>query len=201
MLTVTSAASSHALITRAQAESELAIATGTQNAVLDQLIKDASAMITGWCGRDTFILETVRQTERLRCAEESIILERELNVTVTSIVEDGATLTTDDWERDGALLYRLDANDERTTWAAAKIVITYTAGFTAGSNVPDILQRAALDAVVNLYRSRGRDQTIRAERSDGVGETQYFDGRRTDAPPVATDRLLALARYRRMALA
>lgn len=199
MLTVTSAASSHDLITRAQAEVELGISTGTQNAILDPLISHASAMITGWCGRDTFILETVRQTERFSCAEDSLILDRELNVIITSIVEDGVTLTTDDWERDGALMYRLE-DDERTTWPAAKIVVTYTAGFTAGSNVPEILKRATLDAVVNLYRARGRDAAIRSEQTEGVGETQYFDGRRADVPPVAADRLHALARYKRLAI-
>lgn len=197
MLTVTTAATSHALITRAEAEAELDIPTGTQNAVLDPLIKDASAMITGWCGRDTFIDEDLVQTERLECHRRTLILARELNVEIASIVEDGVTLADDDWERDGALLYRL-CDDHRTCWPPVKIVITYSAGYTAGTDVPDILRRAALDAVVSLYRSRGRDVTIRSQQTEGVGETQYFDGRRADVPPVSADRLDALLRFRRL---
>lgn len=200
MLTVTAAAASHDLITVAQAKTELAISGSSEDALLTILVAQASAMITGWCGRDTFIAETVAQTERLTEAQDCIVLARELGVSITSIVEDGETLAGSDWERDGALLYRLD-DDDRILWPAVKVVITYAAGFTVGSNVPTILQRAALDATVNLYRSRGRDVTIRSHQTDGVGETQYFDGRRADVPPIAADRMAALARYRRLMVA
>lgn len=200
MLTVTAAASSHDLITVAQAKAELGISGSSEDSLLTALVAQASAMITGWCGRDTFITETLVQTERLNEGQDCLVLARELGVAITSIVEDGETLAADDWERDGALLYRLD-DDTRILWPPVKVVITYTAGFTVGSNVPTILQRAALDATVTLYRSRGRDVTIRSEQTEGVGETQYFDGRRADVPPIAADRLAALARYRRLTVA
>lgn len=201
MLVVTLAAASHDLISLAQAKDELGISGSTEDTLIEGYIHQASAMITGWCNRDTFILETVEQTERLREPEESLILARELNVTIASIIEDGTTLDADDWERDGALLYRLDENDERCRWAVGKIVITYSAGFTEGSNVPQILQRATLDAVVNLYRAKGRDATVRSEQTEGVGEVQYFDGRRANVPPVSADRLDALGRYKRLTVA
>lgn len=196
MLTVTTPAASHDLITSAQAKTELGITGSSEDTIIAGLVRQASAMITGWCNRDTFIAETLVQTERPTTRREWLLLERELNVAITSIVEDGVTLAADEWERDGPLLYRL-YDDGRICWAAAKTVITYTAGYTVGDDVPEILQRAALDAVVNLYRSRGRDVTIRSEQTEGVGETQYFDGRRTDVPPVSSDRLPALERFRR----
>ncbi len=200
MLTVTVAAASHDLITTAQAKTELGVSGSSEDTLIAGLVAQASEMITGWCGRDTFISETVAQTERLAEATDCIVLARDLNVSVTSIVEDGVTLASDEWERDGALLYRLD-DDTRILWPPVKIVITYTAGFSVGSSIPAILQRAALDSVVNLYRGRGRDTTIRSEQTEGVGETQYFDGRRADVPPVSADRLAALSRYRRLTVA
>lgn len=196
MLTVATPAASHDLITTAQAKTELGVSGSSEDALIGGLVSQASAMITGWCNRDTFIAEDLVQTERLATRREWLLLERDLNVAVASVVEDGVTLASDEWERDGALLYRLD-DDTRICWAAAKIVITYAAGYEVGTDVPEILQRATLDAVVNLYRGRGRDTTIRSEQTEGVGETQYFDGRRADVPPVSADRLPALERFRR----
>lgn len=201
MLTVTDAADSHAIITVEQAKLELSISGSSEDALLEELVKDASAIITGWCLRDTFALEEVQQVERLDEPQPCLVLERELNVTIGEIVEDGVELEAEDWERDGALLYRLDANDRRISWpGCVKVAITYSAGYTAGADVPDILRRAALDAITTLYRSRGRDVTVRSEQTEGVGETQYFDGRRADVPPIAADRLAALGRYRRPAV-
>lgn len=201
MLTVTVAAASHAIITVEQAKTELSITGSAQDTLLEDLTKDASAMIAGWCRRDTFASETLQQTERLDEARPCLILDRELNVEITSIVEDGVTLDADEWERDGALLYRLDANDNRMWWpACAKIVLTYSAGYTAGTDVPDIIRRAALDAITTLYRGRGRDVTVRSEQTEGVGETQYFDGRKADVPPISSDRLAALDRFRRTSI-
>ncbi len=203
MLTVDTAADSLALVTVEEAKAELRIAADddSQNDRLAALIQDASAIITGWCNRDTFISEELTQTERLTEAEECLILARELNVEITAITEDGTGLADADWERDGALLYRLDSNDRRVRWSACKVEIEYTAGFTAGADVPRILRRAALDALTALYGSQGRDVTIRSEQTEGVGEVQYFDGRRADIPPIPADRLAALERYRRMAVA
>ena len=201
MLIVTDAADSHAIITKEQAKTELSITGTAQDALLEDLVKDASAIIAGYCGRDTFALETVEQTERLQRASAGLILARELNCTITSVEVDGVALTDDEWERDGAILYRLDASDRRILWpCGAKIVITYSAGYTVGTDVPDIIRRAALDALTVLYNGRGRDVTVRSEQTEGVGETQYFDGRRADVPPISADRLAALDRFRRLSV-
>jgi hypothetical protein len=127
---------------------------------------------------------------------ECIILARDLAPAITSITEDGVTLAAADYELDGSLVYRL-RSDCRVTWTPAKVVINYTAGFTLMGNLPQGIERAAVDLVVMLYRGEGRDATIRQEMVEGVGSTAYFDTRAAmSGMPLPADRLVQLNRYR-----
>lgn len=199
MLQIVTPADSHDLTVLATVKAELGISGSSEDALLSGYICQASDMISGWCGVETFAQETLRQTFRDVKRQKCLILDRGINVSVTTVVEDGTTLAGTDYEVDGSMLYRL-ADDLREDWSADKVVVTYQAGFVPLTNLPFAIERAVLDTVVNLYRGRGRDVAVRSEQTEGVGETQYFDGRRADVPPVTADRLTALSRYRRLAV-
>ena len=196
MLTVVTPSSTHDLTVLATVKTELGITGTSDDDRLADYIRQASEMLAGWCCVPTFARETVAETVRDLSKAPCIILSRDFEATITSVVADGTTLVGTDYELDGALLYRL-VDDARSTWTARKVVVTYAAGFQLLGTLPYAIERAAIDLVVGLYRGAGRDQSIRSEQTEGVGETQYFDGRRRDVPPLAPDRLAALERYRR----
>ena len=201
MLTVLTPASTHDLTVLATVKTELSISGTSDDAKIGVFIRQASELLAGYCNVPTFALEEVEETFRGLCGDPCLILSRHLVPTVSEVIEDGVTLDAALYELDGWLLYRLDANDERICWDARKVVVTYEAGFALLDTLPYAIERAALDLVVGLYRGQGRDQSIRSEQTEGVGETQYFDGRRPGIPPLAQDRLAALDRYRRVSLA
>jgi hypothetical protein len=195
MLEITTPAASNDLTDLARVKTELGITTTAEDAKLAILISEASDLITAYCNRDTLRRETLRQTERISSPRECIILDRDLAVSITSVTVNGDALTASDYELDGSLLYRLD-DDTRVEWTDEKAVIVYAAGFNALSDVPDAISRAAVDIVVNLYRSAGRDTSIRTEMVEGVGSTSYTDLRANSGLPLSAERIQALTRYR-----
>jgi hypothetical protein len=137
----------------------------------------------------------VRQTERnvnLPC----IILDRDIAPSITSVVEDGTTLAVTDYELDGSLLYRL-SGDYRIQWRATVLQVTYAAGYTLLTDLPQDLERACLDLCATIWASRGRDRSLRSESADGVGSVSYLDPRDSAGglPQAIAD---ALASYRRI---
>lgn len=196
MLEIVTRATTGDLTVLARVKSELGITDTSQDAKLTNLIHEASDLITAYCNRDTFGREDLRQTERITAARECIILARDLEPTITSITADGASLDPAEYELDGSLLYRLE-DDERIAWQWEKVVIEYSAGFTLLGTLPFAIERAAIDLVVMLYRSGGRDVSVRQEMVEGVGSTSYFDARASAGGlPLSADRLNALHRYR-----
>jgi hypothetical protein len=194
MLTILTPAASQDLVTVERVKNELSLTGSEVDSTIQDLIAEASAIIAGYCGREGFGQEYVRQTERLSCGREFIVLERNLAAEVLLATEAGTELTADEYEVDGALLYRLE-DDERVCWTAGKIVIDYTAGYDLTDEAPVALSRAALDLVVGMYRGIGRDTAIRSEQVEGIGQTAYFDWR-GGTLPLSADRVAALARYR-----
>jgi len=174
MLTVSVAASSTLLTTLAAVKSELAITATTDDTHLTSLISPASLALAKACGRDHFGRETVVQTERLSTYRLCIILDRDIDVTISSVVVDGVTLDTDEYEVDGSLLYRL-TDDARECWAPGKVVITYAAGYTLPAGAPSDLARACILLIGSAYAGRGRDPALRSERILDVIDTSYFD--------------------------
>lgn len=194
MLTIVTPSAESDLVTVSRVKTELNISGSAEDPKLKTFIIEASALIAAYCGRDTFGSETLLQTERLCEPTSCIVLARDLGVSITSVAVDGEALTTDEYELDGSLLYRL-SDDTRIAWRPAKVEIAYTAGYALTSGAPLALSRAALDLVVAMYRGAGRDSGIRQEMVEGVGSTSYFD---TSAGkvPLSADRTTALERYR-----
>lgn len=190
MLSVVTAPTTLDLTTLTVAQRELQLTQADLDGVAE-LITQASDVVASWCGRQhatghEFAAQTVRQTERLTGAADCLILDRDLNPGITSIVEGAETLAGTDYERDGALLYRLE-DDERTTWPAEKIVITYTTGFALVSGLPREIERATLIVLQHLISARGENPMER-RYDNGLLSVSYMD---TDGgiPPAAAGLL------------
>lgn len=63
-----------------------------------------------------------------------------------------------------------------SAWPAAKIVVTYEAGYNLPDDVPQEIEQAALVVLKHLYFGTARDPAARAEVIDGAGSTTYSDG-------------------------
>lgn len=198
MLEILTPATTSDLTTLATAKRDLGIVDAAQDARIADLIREASDLVAQWCNRSSFGRETLRQTERLASPTDVLLLQRDLGVLVSSVTEDGAALTTGDYERGDLLLYRL-RDGIRVPWAARTVVIEYQAGFALPDDAPPALERACLDLLAGLWHGQGRDPAVRNETTEGVGAVGYFE-HRADTLPLATDRLAALERYRRFHL-
>lgn len=197
ILTVTSAATARGLVTLATLKDELGI-TGTASDVkLARWIADASATVCGHCraasdqlGRRTFAVETMTVAYDsseidARCGTTSpLILPWRIPVTsIASVVEDGVTLEADEYQAYpmAGLLWRLDDDGNRTTWAQALITVTMTAGWDlAAEEQPEPLRRACIELVKLRWHAAGRDPAIKSESVDGIGQTTYGFGPEAD---------------------
>ena len=198
MLELLSAAATGDLTTLATAKRELGIVDAAQDARITALIREASDLVAQWCNRAGFGRETLRQTERLASPVDVIVLQRDLGVANTTVVEDGLALSASDFERGGMLLYRL-RDGMRVPWTARTVVVEYEAGFELPDEAPPALERACLDLLAGLWHGLGRDPAVRNETTEGVGAVGYFEPC-ADTLPLAADRLAALERYRRFHL-
>ena len=196
MITVITPPTTNMLTATATAARELAIAEAT--AGLQELMGQASDACARHCGRsEGFGRATVAQTER-DIYTDCIVLDRDINPTITSVVEEGTTLAATDYELDGSLLYRL-TDDSRTPWNAAKVVITYVAGYVLLTDTPQDLERACIATLAAIHAARGRDPRIRSEAADGVGSVSYLDPKAgAEALPVEAAALLGP--YRKISL-
>jgi hypothetical protein len=198
MLTLVTAATTHDLTRVETAATELLLTRAEDLAALPENIQKASAACASYCGRqEGFGRATWRQTERLSFARDYIILDRDIAPTITSVVEGADTLAGTDYELDGALLYRLDA-DERTMWPAEKIVITYAAGFLSGGTLGDLpheIERACLLTMAAMIDGRGHNPALQRE-NDGLVSFSYAEMPGGIPPQAAA----LLAPYRRLML-
>lgn len=182
MLTVSSAAADFTLLTAA----ELRVAVGLSDAdtsmdtILATMGNRAANILARECrvaqagvSRVTLRSETLVETFRLETSRKPLILSRRFVTSITSVVEDGSTLSSTLYEVEGAsgFLWRLDADDDRIEWPAAKIVVTYVAGF---ATVPDELKAAAAKLVADLYAANGANGNLKRERIEGVSEREYW---------------------------
>lgn len=189
MLSVSVAAESTALVTLAAYKADQGITATTDDTYHTGLIASASLAIAKACRRPHFGRETVVQTERLTCYRLCIILDRDIAVSVSSVVVDGVTLDTDEYEADGALLYRL-RDDTRECWAPGKIVITYAAGYSLPNGAPADLARACVLTMSAWSAARGRDPLLRSQTHEDTGAESYLDPR--DGAEVIPPQAVAL---------
>lgn len=187
--TVSVAAASKDMTLKATVKAELGITVTTYDDLIDVMIQQASAAIVSYCNRE-FASETVVSLFRLDRratsysswrAVETLMLERVPVTSITSVDEDGTTLTADDYEVDAAtgFLWRLDGDDNRSCWSATKITVTQVGGYVMLTTLPQDLERACLDLVKSRWFARARDPMVKAAEVPGVLSEQYWIG---DAP-------------------
>jgi hypothetical protein len=199
-LTVAPAAKDLTLL--ATVKTELSITGTTQDAWLTDAIRQASDAIAAFCRRpESFGRATYAQTWRAAYSGEcagALILARDLAPSIVSVVEDGVTLDAADYLLDGSLLRRL-SNDSPTEWLAAKIVVTYQAGYTLLTDLPYDVERSCLDLVVRAQQARGRDPGLRSERILDViaqsWDTPGGDGFKDGLPRDVAERLSPYIRW------
>jgi uncharacterized phiE125 gp8 family phage protein len=196
--TVITAADSQDLVAIGVVKTELGISGSDDDAYLARAITQASAAIASLCNR-VFISETVKDTFRNDCGDspEKLTLSRYPISSITTAVEAGTTLETDEYETDdnAGFIWRLNGDDDRLTWGSGKIEITYVAGYAAGS-VPHDLQRAATMLVVQNYRAKGRDPLLKRAEAPGIFSEEYWVGSAGDngALPPEVEALISVYR-------
>lgn len=131
-----------------------------------------------------FARETVTETFRLVYGTDEtpppLVLTRRPVMSITSVTEDDVALVVADWElRNGECgwLGRLDGADRPRKWTAAKVVVTYVAGWNlpdvTNRDLPEDIEAAIISAVTAAWFSRGRDPSVAKEYVDGVCRTDY----------------------------
>jgi hypothetical protein len=202
MLTVVTAASSRRLTTILNARADLAI---TSNEVNDRLIDQATSAIESYCRR-IFAQQTYRETLYGRLEYLAVVLSRSPATSIVSVTVDDIALTSDGYQLDDGLLYRM-APSGRVPWAASAVVVEYKAGYIlpkgtpAGAEIalPAAVEMACVNEIAAILSRRSRDPLVRSEREEGVGSTdfQIMSG---DGPLSHPDSPGLLAPYRQINL-
>lgn len=174
MIELVTPASSQRLVALAHARGMM---PGLGISVGETLIDAASTAIAQHCGR-SFGLATWRETWWRVSAEPRLLLTHWLEPSLTSVVEDGVTLTlaTDVAldARTGELL-RLDSDGVPEAWCAGTVVVTYQAGYSLPDSAPDDLRQACVRLVASWEARRDVDPSLRSESIEGVGARSYLD--------------------------
>lgn len=188
-LTIVTPSSSTTLATRAYVKGELGITDSSEDARIDAYIRQASDAIVGAINVDiakATVAEMFRRTRRSGLCgagmwpskDDKLVLARMPVVSVSSVVEDGTTLDSSEYELESAdlgLLLRL-REGYVSRWSASNIVVTYTAGYDLPNSAPALLQRACALLVSQYKANASRDPTLRSESVDGLGSSSWFDG-------------------------
>lgn len=182
MLTVTDEADSYALVSLSAAKVALGVIGVAEDTAIQDFIDRASDVIARHCNR-VFALETVTEQFRLNLHRVELLLSRYPVAEITSIIEDGTTLASVDYEIDQAngVLSRL-YKDHRCWWPLSKTVVTYSAGFQL-TKMPPALQQACLQLVKAYYIGADRDPLVRSESVTPMSSASYFGGDVEHLPP------------------
>jgi len=196
--TVSVAASSRDLTVLETVKAELKITNSDSDEDLARLISDQSAVAVTFLRRE-LAQETLVDSFRVWCATSApLLLSRRPLVSITSIVEDGETLTTDDYEIEAetGFVWRLDGDDNRSCWAPCKVVVTFVAGYDLLTTLPRDIERGVLALIKRSYFSASRDPMAKAEEVEGIGRTEYWVGSVPGADGLPAETVALLAPYR-----
>lgn len=191
MLTVSTAAATTALTTRATAKTRLEITDTSEDYYLDALLAGVSSVISTYLnivpasdGTRTLGRETLVHTFRNISGTglKSIMLARYPVTSITSVYEDGVLTDPTLYEVDGAtgIVTKLDSAGDPTRWCFRKCVVTFVAGWKlpgdTGRTLPQDIEEAALDLIKAVRASRTRDPSLRSENIlSGLYSYTLFD--------------------------
>lgn len=143
-----------------------------QDAWLTKVISRASMQAERYCNR-IFALQSYQDTFGI-AENESYLRLSQAPVSVTSIsVDGGAALDPTSYMVDQAAGLIYSIADLRAWAATESIVVSYQGGYP---DIPDDVEKAALQLVVMEFRGRTRDPSIREEEAPGLGRRTYWVG-------------------------
>jgi len=185
VVTPTASAAARRLTTAAIAREMIGSPSG-DDTKLESIIDRISAKAARHCklavdvagALPTFGSETVRATWNALAGSSRgshLLLPWRVPVTsITSIVEDGVTLTpsTDYRHMGGGVVERL-SGDTPICWSTGKIIALYVAGWALPSGVPPELEAAVIEQIKMTYFGADRDGAIRSETVPDVYQAQY----------------------------
>lgn len=140
--------------------------------------------------------ETIVDKMRLCHDRDALIMTRRFVDTVSSITVNGIALEAAEYEIDKAagLALRLSSSGYYAWWPSGIIVMTYTAGFEV---IPLPLKDAAKSELVARWSLSDRDPAIKRDRTQGLGETEYFQSssEETHSPLISPDARAKIGPY------
>lgn len=183
MFEVITPAASRALLTASElrAAAGLAADDESQDARLADLGARVADTIARFCrvaddgvNPPSLLSEVCAETLRFREGRSAIVLRRRFITAVAAVSEDGVGLGAGSWQINKAsgILERI-RNDRVIAWSASKIVVQYSAGF---ATVPSDLKQASEMFLRQMHSQMTRDPLVRRERTDGVGDVEYWVG-------------------------
>jgi hypothetical protein len=193
MLTVLTPATSYDLTTVETVKTELGLTGSTDDAFLGTLIRQASDDVARYCRR-VLATESVREVFRTGRSyarpcdfDAPLWLARTPVVAVTSLIEDTVTLVDGtDWEVDketGKLTRLVDgASGLVGYWGSTMgwgsvITVEYSGGYSLLPDLPNDLERCAIDLLKRRYFARSRDPALRSQQVlDLVNKSFTADG-------------------------
>ena len=165
-------------VTVARLAAELEITDATQQALLENIIEEATAMVNTYCRR-TFHLETGIIEKHLGNNLHNIMLNKMPIVSIASITYDGSTISASDyeiWDAGAAIVFKPGTVWDRSS-QGTRYIFTYSAGYTlpgvSGANLPGDIQRATMEICKGIFYARKRDSAVRSERVEGVYAVEY----------------------------
>lgn len=186
--TIVSSAQNRLLITLDQVKLELGITDSDGDDILETYRRRASQAIVSHCDRE-FARDSVIETRRNVFHSNCLILENGFPdpnqvagySTIDSIVVDGVTLTTDQYEFDArnGTIYRL-MSEMRAHWFGRKITVAHTTGYIcpddSDATLPEEVQGAALELIKAAKFAAPRDPLLRSESIlSGLYDYTLFD--------------------------
>lgn len=176
-------ATSVELVALADLKTALGISTNGDDARLEALIAQASAVIAQSCNR-VFGREQIKQTIRLAASVQIpepaplVLSRRPVVVSGFTVSVSGVALDSGDYELDenAGLVWRLDSEGDRIPWPTNKIEVTYSSGYLLPDDCPASLSRACIVLVNNYRTATARDPMLKSEVVDGVGRFDYWVG-------------------------
>lgn len=194
LLETTSAAGSgdavRNLTTTSAVKTALRITDTNSDTLIDALIPRVTKLIVEECRLarssagevPTFARETLRATwytaDKCRGCDIWLPWRPPLS-SITTVVEDGSTLVAGtDFVTLGngrATFLRRVSSDTPTDWSAAKLVVTWAAGYasTMSSNIDKDLEAAAIEQIKSMLFGADRDPSIRSESSPDLASVSY----------------------------
>lgn len=193
MLTLLTPATEFGLIDVSAARQALRLTDESDDELLKVLIDRASDIISRHCKR-AFALETVTETFRLERCVADLVLGRYPVAAIASVTENEVALDPTSYEETCGVLTRLSGAYSRS-WIAAKVEVTYTAGYALPGGCPPALAHACIQLVVAFWSAAGRDPHLRAVTVEGISSRSYF-GSDAALPPDVAGLLVAFRNLR-----